>query len=388
MFFKEKHRLALACGVVAALSCSYWLLGGEGADISEAEAAMTPAVDSPSVAAAAVAPVKKTASPGISSPSMEPGVTESEEDQEASENPFFEKEVKARLTQIADQYQDQIQYPSFSNPIRDKEALAKYLPNKSIPAGMPLDFKDPDSPRISLETTKSQYFIGEDIVASVSVTGLQAGIMVEAEGRLVEQGNALAVTEGVQRGGSAFNLIFSGDDPALADAGSDLRVIANLTINGRAYEIGTPVSYTPSVAQVTHVGAAEVRGAYLYIPLHVRVNAPGYHEVSAILYSADAAEPLVHLSAQEDIQVENGLAYLRAHIAALKQKGDAGPYRLRDISLTRMPAPPTYQTEYGSVAQSSFAVNGFPFSDYDDVPYVDEDAQKRLEFLRQLGSVQ
>ncbi|WLQ11346.1 hypothetical protein O5O45_16495 [Hahella aquimaris] len=385
MFFKEKQGLVLACGVIAALTCSYFFFGGQGVDIPDAEAAMTPVVDTPPVAAATVAPSGSAVAPLRSSSSMAP---DAGEDEETGENPFFEKEVKARLTQVADQYQDQIQYPTFSTPIRDKQALAKYLPNKSFPAGMPLDFKDPNSPRISLETSKSQYFIGEDIVASVSVTGLDAGSTVEADGRLVEQGEALAVTEGVQRSGSVFNLTFSGNDPALAEAGSDLRVIANLTINGRVFEIGTPVSYTPSVAQVTHVDAAEVRGAYLYIPLHVRVISPGFHEVAAILYSAGASEPLVHLSAQEDIQVENGLVYLRAHIAALKQKGDAGPYRLQDISLTRMPAPPTYQTEYGSVAKASFAVNGFPFSDYDDVPYVDEDAQKRLEFLRQLGSVQ
>ncbi|AZZ93519.1 hypothetical protein EUZ85_23460 [Hahella sp. KA22] len=385
MFFKEKQGLVLACGAIAALVCSYFFFGGQGVDIPDAEAAVTPAVETPPVAAATAAPTGSAIAPSQPSPSMTADI---EEDEETGENPFFEKEVKARLTQVADQYQDQIQYPSFSNPIRDKEALAKYLPNKSVPAGMPLDFKDPNSPRISLETTKSQYFIGEDIIASVSVTGLNAGSTVEADGRLVELAETLAVTEGAQRSDSVFNLTFSGSDPALAGAGSDLRVIANLTINGRAYEIGTPVTYTPSVAQVTHVDAAEVRGAYLYIPVHVQVNAPGFHEISAILYSADANEPLVHLSAQEEIQVENGLVYLRAHIAALKQKGDAGPYRLRDISLTRMPAPPTYQTEYGSVAQSSFAVNGFPFSDYDDVPYVDEDAQKRLEFLRQLGSVQ
>ncbi|MDG9671616.1 hypothetical protein ONV78_28025 [Hahella sp. CR1] len=385
MFFKEKQGLVLACGAIAALALSYFFFGGQGVDIPDAEAAVTPAVETPPVAAATTAPTGSVVALSQPSPSM---TADAEEEAEAGENPFFEKEVKARLTQVADQYQDQIQYPSFSNPIRDKEALAKYLPNKSVAAGMPLDFKDPNSPRISLETTKSQYFIGEDVVASVSVTGLNAGSTVEADGRLVEQAETLAVTKGVQRSGSVFNLTFSGSDPALTEAGSDLRVIANLTINGRVFEIGTPVTYTPSVAQVTYVDAAEVRGAYLYIPVHVQVNAPGFHEISAILYSADANEPLVHLSAQEEIQVENGLVYLRAHIAALKQKGDAGPYRLRDISLTRMPAPPTYQTEYGSVAKASFAVNGFPFSDYDDVPYVDEDAQKRLEFLRQLGSVQ
>jgi hypothetical protein len=78
---------------------------------------------------------------------------------------------------------------------------------------------------------------------------------------------------------------------------------------------------------------------------------------------------------------------LQAHIASLKVAGDPGPYILKDISFTRMPSPPDFSTEYGNAAQDSYSVNGYAFDEYDDVPYVDEEANKRLELLREIGSV-
>ncbi len=70
----------------------------------------------------------------------------------------------------------------------------------------------------------------------------------------------------------------------------------------------------------------------------------------------------------------------------LKKMGHEGPYELKDIKLIRSPSAPKYLTQQGLVEVASFSIAGFPFSEYEDIPYVDEQAQARLDFLTQLGS--
>ena len=88
------------------------------------------------------------------------------------DNPYVGREVKARLAQVADDYAAQIQYPSFSLPIPNREALRKYLPNRGFDAARPLDSEDELSPRIHVRTDKQQYFSGEVIVVTAGLSGL------------------------------------------------------------------------------------------------------------------------------------------------------------------------------------------------------------------------
>jgi hypothetical protein len=303
------------------------------------------------------------------------------------ENPYFNREVKARLAQVADAYAEQIQYPSFSMPIPNREALQKYLPNRSIGAERRLDIEDENSPRIRLQTDKQHYFTGDTIKVTVSLSGLTGHPRVEVKARLVTQGQILATADAsaADRQAVIYQMSFSHLDSIVDLATDEYRVVARVAVDGKVYELGTPVSYVDSVARVTDVGMAQVSGEYLYIPVNVTTSKPGYHELSANLYAAQSNKPLVHLSVQQELQTSNGLMQLKAHIAALKVGGDPGPYRLQDISLMRMPSPPDFTSEYGKASQDAYPVNGYAFDEYDDLPYVDEEARKRLEFLRQAG---
>ena len=310
-------------------------------------------------------------------------------DGKSPDDVYFEKEVKVRLAQVADRYAEQIQYPPYSIPIPDAEALKKYLPNRSFQASRPLDLSDENGPALQLSTSKQQYFDGEDILATVNVTGLNPDTWVQVKGRLVESGTLLQATQGKAKeaGAASFQLRFTALDQITKAQGTEWRVIASASIDGKEYEIGSPVTYVTSIAEITYVDTADVRGEYLYIPVQITTSKPGYHELSANLYAADSQQPLIHLSAQEMIQTSSGTIPLKAHVSALKVQGHPGPYQLKDILLIRMPSPPTYVTEYGHSAEDSYDVNGFDLESYQDVPYVDEEARKRLEFLRQLGSV-
>ena len=123
----------------------------------------------------------------------------------------------------------------------------------------------------------------------------------------------------------------------------------------------------------------------LQIPVYVTTTQPGYHQLSAILFNAETGEPLVHLNAEKELLVERDMIPLQAHIAALKATGHQGPYLLKNFSLIRQPSEPDFTTRYGKVPSQAVPVDGFAFSEYRDEPYVDQEAQQRLEFLKKLG---
>ncbi len=299
------------------------------------------------------------------------------------DNPFSSQEAKARLIQIADSYREQIQYPRHSRPIHSEAAYAKYVPNQSMPAGRPLNADGPDGPAISVKTDKHQYFAGDDIAVTTQLSGARSS---SVSVQLIMNGQEIQTSD-TQAAVADTPQNFRLDIPVSMhiNGPTEARVSARFSIDGAPREIGTPVLISPSIATVSHTGDAYVDGEYLKIPVYVDSRKPGYHQLSANLISADAQQPLVHLSEQHELQTNQGIITLRAHIAALKAMGDEGPYLLSDLRFVRMPSPPEFTTEYGRSAQDIFEVAGFPFSDYDDVDYVDEAAQERLQFLSQLG---
>ena len=105
----------------------------------------------------------------------------------------------------------------------------------------------------------------------------------------------------------------------------------------------------------------------------------------AALEVADTGKPLVHITAEKELLIENDFILLKSHIVSLKAAGSEGPYILKDFTLIRMPSAPTFMTEYGKVPEEGIAINGFSFSEYRDEPYEDAEAKERLEFLSKLG---
>lgn len=314
-------------------------------------------------------------------------------------DPFEGREVKYRFQQIASHFAQEIKYPTFSRPIHQQQDLVEYLPNRAVQSSRPINLDDVDGeiqevgPRIALKTSKFNYYPGEPVVAVADVTGIQARNSVHVTGLVRVGGQIVAKNQGVIRSDDGSNhahqqysLHF--DDLSnipVSDQG-DMDVVAEFTIDGNTYAITSLIRYPKTVASIEGLGEVEVEGEYLKIPMQVTTSAPGLHAIKANLYAADLGTPLVHLNTVEELNSESGVLLLKAHIAALKNMGHEGPYELRDLSFTRGASAPKYTVEQGLVGASTYPVAGFSFSEYDDVPYIDESAQSRLDFLNQLGS--
>ena len=302
-------------------------------------------------------------------------------------NPFYEKEAKARLVQISKSFSEDIKYPENSKPIRNIHELDKYTPNKSTPSNRSTNIKDPNSPIISLVSSKHQYFLHESVYASATVSNLNQNTSIKVSARLISNGQSIAqakVSQSTKVQGQ-YDIEFPQTVSPHISSSASIRIVANFTIDQQSYEIGTPIRYEDIIAKIEHVEQAFINQAYLHIPVFINTKNTGYHLISANLYNPENNQALIHLSEQKNLTYENDFIELKAHISALKVMDHAGPYELRDISLTRMPSNPDYTTQYGKVKQPAFSVNGFPFSDYLNEDYVNSDSQERLEFLNQLG---
>ncbi|MDX1452898.1 MAG: hypothetical protein R3183_10090 [Oleiphilaceae bacterium] len=325
----------------------------------------------------------------------------SQHDQELAQetnDPFEGKEVKYRFQQVAAQFAEDIKYPNFSKPIRNEEELAKYLPNRSISSSMAINLDDAtaapleNSPQISLQASKYRYYQGEPLLAEAEITGLSEGDFVGLSAYVLAErkviANALEITRAEsERAPNSQHFTISFDDLSHLASGhnGDMRIVAEFTVGGQPFAISAPVQYPNTIATLEQVGLAKVDAEYLVIPVHISTTSPGLHSVKANLYDAESGVPIAHLNGRNRITSSTGVIHLKAHIVTLKKMGYEGPYELKDIALSRGPSAPRNITERGMVPRDSYAVAGFPFSQYEDIPYVDERAQARLDFLTQLG---
>lgn len=306
----------------------------------------------------------------------------------AGEQPFWEQEVKARLIQVRDQFAEDAQFPAYARPIRSAEELAKYQPNRAFETATPTDFEDPSAPSLSLVLTQQRYAEDEPVVAMATINGLDASADSRVTARIVANRRVLAQASGVAESGEParrYRVTFDRLDALRESGASDLVLIAEFAIDGDRFEVSAPFSVVNTVAIVDEVGRAEVVGEHLKIPVSITVAEAGLHKLTANLYDAKSGQPVVHLSSRGELPDPGGVIMLKAHIASLKVMGREGPYLLGDIALQRLPSAPRFLTEYGRALQETYPVDGFPFRDYQDVPYQDEKIQSRLEFLTQIG---
>ena len=311
-----------------------------------------------------------------------PGVRKTEEGMD------FDPEMKERLLTISEAYEEHVQYPNFSRPIKADELERKHLPDIPIASELPARLSDPNSPTLVIKSSKMRYFPDDQIGAVASINGLGNDVTSDVSATLVANGKVVsyATVSPLEDQPHRYALNFQSIDTSEFDAKQELTISTEFLFEGSQYQRGTSIEYVRTIASIDQVEPASVQQEYLVIPVYVSTDKPGYHRVQGILYDATNGTPLVHLKDEADLDSSYGTLSLKAHIAALKKSGSEGPYILKDMSLQRLPSAPDYITEFGSVEFSHVDIEGFSFSEYNDQPYVNEKAQRIAKELRRLGS--
>lgn len=332
-------------------------------------------------------------------------VTSDEAPDYAAMHDALAEQLAENLPTLRSQYAEANRYPPGSQPIRSAAELAQYQPHRSTDVSAPFPGEVPgDDVGLSLQLDRYQYFEGDRIAAAATLSASAANSLTAAEVTFLlkdADGNIL-LTQPAQSdaaGGGGMTLSERGVMasavllPPATTASGELFVEAlalfstSAGTGERSASLIAPLRYDTAVARLTAVLPSHVEGPELVVPLQFSVRQPGYYFVEANLYSRQTNRPLLHLQSEGRLELPGGLQSLRAHIAALKAGGDEGPYLLKDFRIERAAEAGESADLPGSAPKQQYAVEGFSFSSYTDLPYEDPLAEERAEFLEKLGTL-
>lgn len=312
---------------------------------------------------------------------------------EAVYNPYENEELKAQLQQVSDLYEEQSKYPITSQPIYQADDVREFMEfeESEVDLPFPADKQDTDPIRVVAATNAFQYFKGDVIDLKVVIkngppdtfTQVQASIS-GANGVLPNQLDFRPSNESL----TEFRASFDTSDAPKNLMSDEMLAIVNVNIGDRSLKTTVLFQYATASAHVNGLGASQVQGPNLAIPVQLNVYQDGYYFMSAILEDLKTQMPLVKLQQEKRLAMGNAIIELNAHIAALKLGKSEGPYVLRSINLYRASKQNEQFNAPGGTTKSHYNVSGFPFSSYADEEYVDELAQERLAFLRSMGSLE
>ena len=311
---------------------------------------------------------------------------------EEDSNPYESEVFKAQLQQVSDIYAENIKYPITSQPISNPEDAREYKEFEQAEVDLPFPEGDDDQNpiRISAATNTFQYFEGDVVNVRVQITGAPQDTFIQVEGVLSGSNGDLPIQGVFEASDQSLSEFTAAFDTNLAPKNlltQEMLVKLNVTVGDRPLFTTVAFKYAIASAQIVGVQPPRTQGPNLVIPLQLNVFQSGYYFVSGVLEDAQTGRPLIQLQAEKRLAQGNGVIDLTAHIAALRRQASEGPYVLRSLRSYRGAEVGENFDAPASNSQSRFNIQAFPFSEYQDEEYVDEDAQERLDFLRDLGSV-
>jgi len=289
--------------------------------------------------------------------------------------------LAAEFQRVADIYAQTSKYPRYSLPI-DKKDLVQYRYNRYFPVKIPLQSGDG---KVVLKIMLAQLHFqkGDPVIGVATVSGNQASKVELDRISILSHKNKTLYRGTLGKPGKdgSYSLVADPSDTEAKDWPSELLLRVAGSWGSKKVAAVAPFFYDDPIGRISEVGDAYVDGANLIIPVTADLESDGYYAISGNLYSTDG-QPLVHIEAQAQMSVFDNTAKLKVHRVALQAKGNAGPYLLKDLMLRKLPDKPGDRTLFGPVDKKAFQVQGFPFSDYSQMPYTDPMRKARLEFLR------
>lgn len=306
---------------------------------------------------------------------------------------FESREVTQQIETAMQSYAEISKYPPHSQPIVSDEHINAFI-NASIPEStLPFPITGLDKPiQVSLTLEKYNYFFGDAINASISLSDLPLAASVSARAVLMSiEGEILAEsgTELIDDSSKDKTLKTAFDTTAYNVQQWPLEVDLGVyvDVNGHPLFTSAPFRINTATATFESVGYSEAIAENLTIPVNLNVALAGYYYVAAILYSQRSDKPLIHLEAEGKLNSGLSSLNLNAHIQALKKGGDEGPYLLKNIRIERWSDEVIQMDVAGQVGLESYVVEGYSFDSYDDTPYIDPLNAERIKLMEGFSSL-
>ncbi len=307
-------------------------------------------------------------------------------------NVYQDEQIKAQIMQVAEAYAETAKYPHFSQPITNPDQVAMPQPFQFTEVDTPFPVDSQEQPlRLSLATNKSQYFLGDIIVARLIVRNApdNAGVEVSAilASLIVGDTDVEVQFDLVEDSANEYRANIDLSAVSAEELGAELLLKVSVDIDDEALATTVGIRYDSAAARLTNISYVRVQGEYLDIQLQYSVQTEGYFFTNAVLQDAVSGKPLLRLQAEGAMTGNNNFKTMRAHIQALKAAGSEGPYLLTNITGYRGAERGESLDTPISSAQQSYQIQGYRFDLYDDVEFEDELAEERIEFLTKLGAV-
>lgn len=315
---------------------------------------------------------------------------ENETIDESVYNPYESSLLKAQVQQIADLYEDTAKYPLGSQPI--KNVADARLPEPFEETGVETPFETESGEKITLSAAvdKFQYYSGDQIQVRLNLNGAKAGAFITVAAVLAgSSGDTSLETDLIANDASQTNFTGVFDTTIAPPNTFSTEMIVKLLVgvDGEAFFTTVAFRYNVASARLTSLGFVRANGPNMDIPLEYSVFTSGYYFVSAVLFDAQTDQPLIALQTEGRMTQGNGRLLMQAHIQALQEVGSEGPYVLKNIKAYRGAERGEQFDQPATSLKSEFGINAIPFSGYENDSYQDPLAQERIEFLRNIGTL-
>lgn len=315
---------------------------------------------------------------------------ENETIDESVYNPYESSLLKAQVQQIADLYEDTAKYPLGSQPI--KNVADARLPEPFEETGVETPFETETGEKITLSAAvdKFQYYSGDQIQVRLNLNGAKAGAFITVVAVLAgSSGDTSLETDLIANDASQTNFTGVFDTTIAPPNTFSTEMIVKLLVgvDGEAFFTTVAFRYNVASARLTSLGFVRANGPNMDIPLEYSVFTSGYYFVSAVLFDAQTDQPLIALQTEGRMTQGNGRLLMQAHIQALQEVGSEGPYVLKNIKAYRGAERGEQFDQPATSLKSEFGINAIPFSGYENDSYQDPLAQERIEFLRNIGTL-
>jgi hypothetical protein len=310
-----------------------------------------------------------------------------EGDPNAMKDIIEDEKARKNLKEIAKVFENELRFPVYSRPI-DTNSHDLLNPHEFIPVQR--SFPGNEKLFYDLVLSKQVMIQGEPISATLRVTSKEETVpdILSVKARLVDEdrGRKTVANFDLKRAESTDkSRIFTAEyTPSGGTQLSDhmIMVVTFQPVGYSEMTVTAQFTYADPAAKVTGIGNVTVDGAHLVIPVNLETKkSGGDYRVTGNLYSSGTDRPLVNAFGVAPISGSSGTVEIKIHAAALREKGDPGPYILKTLTVDRLPTTKEPML-YGTGQDKEFKIPGHDLKEYSDEAYSNPDDQKKLEMLK------
>ena len=295
-----------------------------------------------------------------------------------------DEKARKNLKSIVDRFEKELQFPQYSRPI-DSSSYDLLNPYVFIPVQRPF----PENAKLSYDLVlpRQVMFRGETIDVTLRVMNNGEAVPAVHSAKAVlfdeERGHKTVTSFDLKPGQSSDKMrVFSGSylPPQGIDLGNFCAVAVTFNTEGYGSLTASAMfTYANPVARVINIGTTKVEGPHLVIPVILKTEKPGDYRVTANLYAS--GEPIINAFGVSHISGGEAAVDIRIHASALREKGNPGPYVIKDFTVDRLPTSEEAML-YGTGVDKEFSIPKRSLKEYSSEKYENADEKRKLEQLK------